>query len=304
MSLRRVHRAFTLIELLVVIAIIALLIGILLPSLGKAREAARIGRCLSNVRQVGLSMTMYANDWKSWYPILPFNAAARDAWPSVLRDQYVYGGIAGMFSLHQVGDGVDLGTGGGVPDGVTYAPPERSNIPILLRYVDGFGDLVCPSDKEDRYFGFGRAYSPGPAETAFTSGSAPIKKPKIPSSADEVIHYNISYLYIAGLRTDEPVILSPAPIWGDETNGPDLSTAAWYGSAGLAEAANTKQGFYGPADNHGTAGGNYVFTDGHASFLKGNIQDTFFSYDPDSATNPESINMIDHFRSNRVNTIE
>lgn len=68
----RRHRAFrpssetgfTLIELLVVIAVIALLISILLPALSSARESGRQTQCLANVKQIGHSMFLYANDFR------------------------------------------------------------------------------------------------------------------------------------------------------------------------------------------------------------------------------------------------
>ncbi|MEM9913499.1 MAG: DUF1559 domain-containing protein [Planctomycetota bacterium] len=62
-------RAFTLIELLIVISIIALLIGILLPALSSARKSARSMACLSNERQIGLAVQVYANDYKQNVPL-------------------------------------------------------------------------------------------------------------------------------------------------------------------------------------------------------------------------------------------
>ena len=62
MSTRQRTRGFTLIELLVVIAIIALLISILLPSLGNARKTTWTVICQSNLRQLGIAIQMYLND--------------------------------------------------------------------------------------------------------------------------------------------------------------------------------------------------------------------------------------------------
>ena len=62
------HKAFTLIELLVVVAIIAILAGLLLPSLAKAKSKAKQTVCLNDLRQMSLGFRVWANDHRDRYP--------------------------------------------------------------------------------------------------------------------------------------------------------------------------------------------------------------------------------------------
>ncbi len=102
---------FTLIELLIVIAIIAILASMLLPALSKARASAQAIKCVSNNKQLGLHVVMYANDFNGTYPsaakICPWEGSdvnGAPGWANLLHDNV--GAPKGIFKCP--GDNYDF----------------------------------------------------------------------------------------------------------------------------------------------------------------------------------------------------
>lgn len=125
---RRERRAFSLVELLVVISILAVLTGLLLPALSKGREAGRAAACLSNLRQVGVSLQLYTDEHGNRLP--------------VMRDKVLKG------TNDSSSPAVEL--------------PQTNSLPspdmVLSNYLGNLAVLKCPSDK-DWFYKTGSSYS-------------------------------------------------------------------------------------------------------------------------------------------------
>lgn len=122
----RRHLAFTLIELLVVVSIIALLMGVLLPVLGRARSAAKAAACLSNLRQTTTALLLYSQDHDG--RLVTFSQAT----PATAGDP---AGITWWFGFEAGG-----------PAGGTNRPLDKSRSPLATYFGGDIQDgLACPA---------------------------------------------------------------------------------------------------------------------------------------------------------------
>ena len=177
-SRSRSRFGFTLVELLVVIGIIAVLISLLLPSLNKAREAAKRTACLSNLHQLHVMLVMYANANRDQVPIGYSGSGSAGARLSEGNNYFIARRANG---------------GAAQADG---DPPRRVRyvgLGLLLKagYVreghDGGSGRVfyCPSFDQDRYHGFnsaGNAWPPSSETTRCTYSCRPSTDNRTPEA--------------------------------------------------------------------------------------------------------------------------
>ena len=245
---RSASSAFTLIELLVVIAIIAILAAILFPVFAQAREKARQAACLSNLKQIGTGLMMYAQDYDETL------AGNQLGGPNNLQ------GDSGLKSVSNIGfmdtDRTKVGRNWG-----------RDTQP----YIKNTQVYNCPNSIPRSSIGPNSNYEettdPAGANASYLLNGLVQSQPiaVIPAPADTIFLHE----YLANSRASQ---VRPCPV--------DATQAKFY------QFSHTYYDRMHPSGNVG--GGNLLFCDGHAKWVKKtNIKFKMFGADTSGLANPD-----------------
>ena len=232
---------FTLIELLVVIAIIAILAGMLLPALNKAKNRAQATTCFGNLKGIGQAFNLYADTYTGWIPRSdPFSSGVRKFWKNQIAPFAGYKGKTydddGNFNL-QMRLKVDLAKG------LFYCPSNKTKAAKTNYENDGKYNIYS--------YGMTKAYA---SETQYTE-----IKNRIPgqfwTNIKQLRGKGASEQLLAGDINDDGYYSADSGTWSVKQG--DM----------LDIYPNTKTNFFHTSTRH-SGGGNHIWLDGHVDFRK------------------------------------
>jgi prepilin-type N-terminal cleavage/methylation domain-containing protein/prepilin-type processing-associated H-X9-DG protein len=259
---RRSHKGFTLIELLVVIAIIAILAAILFPVFAQAREKARQITCVSNQKQVLLSMIMYTEDNDEYYPV---------CWSAITG---TFGGTAYNSQDWTVAIAPYTKSGSGILIGATNGPNGYNHdTPTLTTYGATY---ECPSniepDMAQTYVLRADVFPWGsPTTSPIPAITSPVcNESRIPTPSDTVMAYEAG---ANGYQWGQIAFNADEYAWCSTINAPVNGIADEADNAecdylhGTTSSSNWMACYQVPRYRH-TLMSNFMFFDGHVQSIR------------------------------------